>query len=378
LRHFLLIIGLIALTLCFLTGCGDDGGVGNGGSPPTIILTSPADGATDVSLNTTVSVSFSEPMDRSSLDSIYVVGAPSHDTEYDDAENKVTIHLENILEAGTTYRVRITSDVMDEDGDRVAGGSEFSFTTGPLDCDHLDDAFEPNHDVGSAVQVELDREYRMLKSCGAEERRDYFAFTLTDTAKVTAISYLSYADTSRVSWNIYWLNAQDDDYSTLGTSFRDDKLQCSYHYTFLPGTYYVMMGKSYIDHHFVVYHFRLETSSPCEEDPYEDNDFIEDAAPITPGLWEGLRGCHVDADYYTLDLTAGQTLTVTASEVTSFGGTRRMKIYSPGYYERTRHTSQDEPAVESWTATEDGPHYFMIQYWVDGVVYDLDIEVTGP
>lgn len=371
-------MGLVVLSLWFVMGCGDDGGVSNEGSAPAITLTSPADGATDVSLNTTVSVAFSEPMDQASLDSIYVIGAPYHHMEYDDAENQVTLHLENILEPDSTYRVRITADVMDQDGDHLAGDSEFSFTTGPLDCDHLEDTFEPNHDVGSAAQVELDREYRMLKSCGAEERRGYFVFTLTDTAKVTAVNYLSYADTSSVSWNIYWLNAEGDDYSTLGTSFRGDNLQCSYHYTFLPGSYYVMMGKSYADDHFVVYHFTLETSDPCEEDPYEDNDFIEDAAPITPGHLEGLRGCHVDADYYSLSLFAGQTLTVTASEVTSFGGTRRMNIYSPDYIGLAGHTSQAEPAMESWTATEDGTHYFMIQYWVDGVIYDLDIDVTGP
>jgi hypothetical protein len=374
-RRLLTLVGFMMLSLCFLGGCGDDGG---GPGIPRIVETFPADGATGVSLNTAVSVSFSERMDVATLDSIYVLGAETHHVDYDNVQKKATVHLEHLLEPDSTYQVRISSYVMSEEGQHPAADAGFGFTTGPLDAEHLDDVFEGNHDIASAAPIELNTAYRMLKSSGDAERKDYFAFTLTDTAKVTAVTTLSYADTTSVGWVINWRSAEGGYYSTLGTSLGEHRLESSYYYTFLPGTYYVEIGKYYADHHFVVYHLILQTSEPCEEDPYEDNDFIEDAAPILPGQLEGLRACHVDADYYSLELVAGQTLTVTVSEVTSIGGTRRLNIYNPGYVNVTGHTDQIEPAVESWTATEDGTHYFMIQYWHDGIIYGLDVEVTGP
>jgi hypothetical protein len=52
-------------------------------------------------------------------------------------------------------------------------------------------------------------------------------------------------------------------------------------------------------------------SGACVDDGYEDNDTCEDATPIAPGTYPGLKICSGDDDWFELYLTAGDTITVT-------------------------------------------------------------------
>ena len=137
-------------------------------------------------------------------------------------------------------------------------------------------------------------------------------------------------DTTFTSWQIYWANANGDYYTTLGTSFETGDSSASFQYSFLPGTYYVAVWKYYVDHHYVVYDLRLETSEPCPDDAYEDNDFRYDATPMIPGQYDSLRACYLDADYFAVEVESGQTLTVTMAQVTGYTGLRRLIIYGAG------------------------------------------------
>jgi hypothetical protein len=138
------------------------------------------------------------------------------------------------------------------------------------------------------------------------------------------------------------------------------------------------LRKTFADRHTVAYHLTLDTSDPCLDDAYEDNDFIDEAVPIGPGTLEGLRGCESDGDFFSVTLTAGRTLTVTATERTAVGGNRMLEIFGPAHNRLTGHVDIVNPAVESWTAVDGGTYYFWILWLADGIVYDLDIEVTGP
>jgi hypothetical protein len=122
-----------------------------------------------------------------------------------------------------------------------------------------------------------------------------------------------------------------------------------------------------------IYNFIIETSEPCIDDEYEDNDFEDEATPITAGLHEGLRGCHVDADHYRIEMAQGETLKVTMSEVSSVGGTRSLNIWGPGVNVGGR-ANQVEPRVEMVLA-QAGTYYIRTQWWADGVIYDLNVEV---
>jgi hypothetical protein len=368
----------VCLAVCFLVGCGDDDPGEIRIVIPRITQALPENGATGVNLNTSISVWFSEDMDEASLDSIYVIGVPTHHVEYDGGQKMATVHLDTILAPETAYEVFISGYVMDNHGNNIAGDTTISFTSGPFDCEHLRDMFEPNGTAALAPQLELYRTYALLSSCGSNERNDVFKFTVTDTVNVIARTEAAYVDTEYIAWQMYFERANGDLYAGIGTSFRPERMTPTHHHTFLPGTYYLHLWKAYDDHHFVVYHLTLDTYEACRDDAYEDNDFIDQAVPISAGTIENLRGCDSDGDFFSIGLVSGQTLTVEATETTAFDQIRMLEIFGPGHNRLTGHAGFDNPITETWTATEEGTYYFWA-YWIgDGVVYDLNVQVTGP
>jgi hypothetical protein len=377
-----MMIGLLSFPLLFCAGCGDDGSGDVSVTVPKVVQVYPEDGATDVNLNTYVSVWFSGDMDEASLDSIYVIGVPSHHVEYQSGEQKAVVYLDSILAPETDYQVLISSYVMDDHGNNIAEDVVTSFTTGPFDCEHLTDRFEPNAEAALAPHLDFDRTYTLLSSCGGEERNDVFRFTLTDTADVLVSTEAAYVDTEYIAWQMYFERENGDSWAGIGTSFRPTRMTPTHSHTFLPGTYYIHLGKAYADHHIVVYHLTLEKRDPCRDDAYEDNDFIDQAVPIEAGTIEDLRGCDSDGDFFSVDLAQGQTLMVAATEITAHNGTRMLEIFGPDHSRLTGHVSHEDPIenpiTEAWTATEAGTHYFWV-YWIgDGIVYDLHVEVAGP
>jgi hypothetical protein len=100
---------------------------------------------------------------------------------------------------------------------------------------------------------------------------------------------------------------------------------------------------------------------------------------VTAGPVSDLRGCHVDRDFFSIALVSGQTLTVTATQTTDIRTTRCMIIYNPEgvAVAETTFTAQGVPTTRTWTAAEDGIHYFKIRWWSNGIGYELDIDVSG-
>ena len=372
------LLGLLAIALpCLIAGCGDNESSPTDKAGPTVTATSPADEATDISPYPIVKMWFSEAMDPATLDTLafHIEGLRAHSIAYNPAEHKATLYPAGLAEPGTEYEVRVKAEVEDASGNAMSDDFVFSFTTGPIDCEHLRDRFEPNDSMAYARPVEMDVEYPCLVSCGNVERTDIYSFTLTEPRLINVVTQAAYADTEDVGWKIHFRRADGEYYTTLGTGIEPGRLTADFHYTFLPGTYFVETGKSYGNSHFVLYSLTVETSEPAADDGYEDNDFPDEARPITPGRHEGLRGPYLDADWFSIDLVEGQTLTVTATEITATGTTRRLRIANATGASYTSHTDTVNPAVESWTATVTGKHLMKIRWW-DDVVYDLDVEVT--
>ncbi|HVP58878.1 MAG TPA: Ig-like domain-containing protein [bacterium] len=371
----LLFIVLLALGL--VPGCGDNGGTSQDKKAPTVIATAPADGATDVSPCPVVSVTFSEAMDPASIDTLafHVDGVQAYSVAYDAAQHKATFFPKGFLEPATTYTAHVDTSVTDANSNAMEHAVAFHFTTGPLDCEHIRDRFEPNDSIAAATPVELATDYPCLTSCGGAERTDWYRFTVTQTKKIEVTTVAASPDTDRISWKINFRRADGKDYCTMGTSVHPGWSVPSFFYTFMPGTYWVETGKSYDDSHLVMYHLQMRTLDPAPDDEFEDNDFPDEAAPITAGLHEGLRGAYVDADYYSINLTAGQTMTVTATEITSTGTTRRLQITRADGGVYTSHTDTVNPSVESWTATETGTYLICVRFWTDNVIYNLNVEV---
>lgn len=131
-----LVAGVAPNPWSFTTGTGPDT------TPPTITLTAPADAATNVSLNSAVSATFSEAMNPVTITApgtftlavAGVGGAPVTGTVTYDAVNQIaTFTPAANLTAATQYTASITTAAQDLAGNPLAGGlvpDPWSFTTG--------------------------------------------------------------------------------------------------------------------------------------------------------------------------------------------------------------------------------------------------------
>lgn len=120
----------------FTTGTGADT------TPPTITLTSPADGDTDVPLNSAVNATFSEAMDPTTITApgtftLAVAGvggaAVAGNVTYDTVNQIATFTPTANLAASTQYTATITNAATDLAGNPLAAGTTpnpWSFTTG--------------------------------------------------------------------------------------------------------------------------------------------------------------------------------------------------------------------------------------------------------
>ncbi len=101
-------------------------------APPTVASTSPVDGADDVSVNTAITATFSEPMDASTIDeTTFVVNDGASDiagtVTYDDVTATLTPDEE--LNYDTTYTATVTTGARDLAGNPLQNSYEWSFTT---------------------------------------------------------------------------------------------------------------------------------------------------------------------------------------------------------------------------------------------------------
>jgi len=103
-------------------------------TPPTVISTIPASGSSDVAINTTLTITFSEPMDITSLNStnITLSSGSTHITGALNMSNDRTIAIftpQNQLSGLSLYTVEVQTGVKDVAGNALVENSKFSFTT---------------------------------------------------------------------------------------------------------------------------------------------------------------------------------------------------------------------------------------------------------
>lgn len=100
-------------------------------TPPTVVGTSPANNSVNVALNSSVSITFSEPMDQSSLSGITITGpgGASVPAAVSYADNKVVLKPNQVFAYGTSYTVNVPITVKDANGVALAQQFTFSFTT---------------------------------------------------------------------------------------------------------------------------------------------------------------------------------------------------------------------------------------------------------
>lgn len=119
---------LIAILLLLSCGGGTSGPQGDK-TPPTILAVAPADNAVDIAIDTTIKVTFSEPIDPASVTPTSfslnngVTGAFSFDG------NTVTLTPSADLEYNTVYNGTLTTALTDTAGNHLGAAFECSFTT---------------------------------------------------------------------------------------------------------------------------------------------------------------------------------------------------------------------------------------------------------
>ncbi|GFE61361.1 Ig-like domain-containing protein [Geobacter sp. AOG2] len=99
--------------------------------PPTVTPSSPADGATNVPLNSTIVAQFSEPMTSTSVttSSFTLNNGVSGTVVYDSTNNTATFTPSSALAGGTTYTATVTTAVTDLAGNHMAANKTWQFTT---------------------------------------------------------------------------------------------------------------------------------------------------------------------------------------------------------------------------------------------------------
>ncbi|MGD8911474.1 MAG: Ig-like domain-containing protein [Candidatus Thiodiazotropha sp.] len=155
-------------------------------TPPTIVAKTPQANATDVSITTTISVDFDEPLQDSlvndqslqiSLNSSPLSGSVSYDAQ----NNRLSLIPDNVLTADTTYTVTLDSHLQDLAGNPVVSTS-WSFTTGS------------QYNLGQTPQSTIDQ---------CMSTSDKVMLTLVNNARDEARSCgtTNYPAVSLVTWN---------------------------------------------------------------------------------------------------------------------------------------------------------------------------------
>jgi uncharacterized protein YkwD len=153
---------------------------------PTIVTRSPQADATDVSITTTITVDFDEPLldslidDQSlllSLDSSQLSGSVSYDTQ----NNRLSFAPDNALSAATIYTVTLGSNLQDLAGNPAASTS-WHFTTGS------------EYNLGQTPQATIDQ---------CMSTSDKVMLTLINNARALARSCgaTSYPAVASIAWH---------------------------------------------------------------------------------------------------------------------------------------------------------------------------------
>jgi len=373
-RRFIFLFCAAALAFALASCSSSSDGPSSVSGDPTVDSTSPADGATDVGLVKRVEIEFTEAMDPTTVDETTLTVAERSIygfVEYDEATDTATFTPDTLYAPNSWFDVTVSGRIKDLDGDSLGQDETSSFQTGAFDCAHLTDHAEPNNSIAEATPIEIGRTYRSLTGC--ETDTDLFEFTIDDTLKVFPLAEFKRAN----EWcYVHMKRYTGEDYGFMGGNVEAGDFVGGI-YTLMPGTYYVEVaddGGGFEE--WILYDLTVTTGDPCNDDAYEDNDFFDEASPITPGLHEDLRGCRVDSDYYSFHVDAGQTITMTVDAHTGGTTTRQYRIFGPSENQLTYYWDTGNPVTLDVVAAQSGTHYVCVRYWSDDVIYDMNVTVT--
>jgi len=109
-------------------------------TPPTVQVSYPYDGMTDVPTNLTIICMFSEAIDPSTVNATNITlsgpgigGSGDYKVSYDWYDGHIEIRKNTQLSAFQTYTVKVTTNLRDLNGNKLQNPYQWSFTTGAAD-----------------------------------------------------------------------------------------------------------------------------------------------------------------------------------------------------------------------------------------------------
>lgn len=107
-------------------------------SSPSVLITTPLNGATSVAVNADISIVFSEPMDTVSITVALSTEPATTGSFFWENESTVVYNPDGILKGDTTYTVTIDTSAQDRAGNGIAAVYKFSFSTAPVPTESVD------------------------------------------------------------------------------------------------------------------------------------------------------------------------------------------------------------------------------------------------
>jgi len=137
-RSFFIVVSLAALIISPIA-CGGGGGGGDSDDPPpvtvpSVVSTTPSDGASQVSSDTDVILNFSEEMNPTSVVTGFGIATYSGITTavWQVGSTRVDFSFDPLLSEDTHYIVTLAAAVLDAEGTSLGSAYSFSFDTGSI------------------------------------------------------------------------------------------------------------------------------------------------------------------------------------------------------------------------------------------------------
>jgi len=340
---------------------------------PIVISMSPSGGGGPVGLLQDFTLTFSEPMDPATLNASTVTVSPmtgSLHMTYSEAEATLWVAPDSLFPPGTNLTLSVGDGVISSDGVPMTPFSA-NFTTGPMECSYLMDRLEPNDEYAAPVDVPLDTWIVGLSTCMDDE--DYYRITLPEWGEVSARVDITYAQ--GVPWEISWRMVGGSPAATRGGQ-ADTGERWLINIPYEPGSHILKISGPE-DEPLVLYDLFIASPPFCADDAYENNDFKEEAKPISTGSHSDLIGCYVDPDWFSFPVLAGQTIEVGLDK---HGDDAMYNLYVEepgGEYDSKAGVSAPTASV-SVTATANGTAFVRVILWAEGIPYQMEISVGSP
>lgn len=183
-KQSFLFISIIFLLGIFFQGCDNNSGVSDPTGPPEVVSVNPSDNEDNVSVTTSVTAQFNQPMNESSIDESTFTLRQDTTTisgRVTTTDTTATLSFRSNLEYSTTYTARLSSEITDAKDKALPNEREWNFTTEPAP----DDGDEEENDttppsVNSTFPVDGAAEVSVNENISATFSEPLDASTVTE------------------------------------------------------------------------------------------------------------------------------------------------------------------------------------------------------